>query len=114
MNAYSSTSRTSTRTDAIFKPCRSQPSVGTGSKPRDDESLDQPRRCLSPVSSGVLRDAQPENAGLDQPADIAERAATFEPAGRPACGIETVDWRAIWPLDAAAAGTPLGSIEPLF
>src|SRR5882762_8898629 len=61
----------------------------------------QLRRCFSLPSGGVLCDAQPKNTGLDQPADIAERATTFEPASRPTCGVEAVDWRAISLLDAA-------------
>lgn len=37
---------------------------------------------------GMFGDAQAKNAGLDQLANIAQRTAAFEPAGRPTGGVK--------------------------
>src|SRR6185437_17179882 len=54
---------------------------------------------LCPSSRHVLRGAQPEEAGLDEPADIPDRPTPFEPAGRAACRVEPRNDRAVRSLD---------------
>src|ERR1700759_3078584 len=66
-----------------------------------DSVFRKPGQYLSLASGGVLGDAQPEDAGLDQSADISKRPATFETASGPACGIEAVDCRTVLPHDTA-------------
>src|SRR5690349_18410475 len=52
-------------------------------------------RARPQAAGSVLAGAQAENAGLDQPADIAEGAAAFEPSGAAAGGVQALDHRAV-------------------
>src|SRR4051812_36929429 len=52
-------------------------------------------RARSQAARNVLAGAQAEDAGLDQPADIAERAATFEPTGAAAGRVQSLDHRTV-------------------
>src|ERR1700761_4745124 len=53
-----------------------------------------------PPARRVLGDAQAEDAGLDEAADIAERAAALEPTRRAAGSVKPGNHGTVGPLDA--------------
>jgi transposase, IS5 family len=63
-----------------------------------DEALED---ASTVPARGMFGDAQAKDAGLDQPADIAERTAAFQPTGGAAGGVKPGDCRAVRPLDPA-------------